>query len=164
VLVIGFGNPGRLDDGLGPALAARLEEEPVDGVDVDADYQLMVEDAAAVARYDVVVFADAAVCGREPFYFAPVEAEEIISFSSHSTTPGGVLGLAQSCFGNAPEGYVLGIRGYAFNEFGETISERAGENLAAAESFLREVIAHGRFAEAVTDQQVPTPAGPADAE
>ena len=25
VLLIGFGNPGRLDDGLGPALAAEIE-------------------------------------------------------------------------------------------------------------------------------------------
>ena len=69
VLVIGYGNPGRLDDGLGPALAAAIESAAPAGVTVDADYQLTVEDAAAVAEHDVVVFADAAVDGPEPFYF-----------------------------------------------------------------------------------------------
>jgi len=66
VLVIGYGNPGRRDDGLGPALAERLQELRLPGVDVDADYQLTVEDAAAAAEHDVVVFADAAQAGPEP--------------------------------------------------------------------------------------------------
>ena len=47
VLLIGYGNPGRLDDGLGPALAAAVEKLAIPGVTVDADYQLNVEDAAA---------------------------------------------------------------------------------------------------------------------
>ena len=49
VLVIGYGNPGRMDDGLGPATIDELEKLAIDGVDLDADYQLTVEDAAAVA-------------------------------------------------------------------------------------------------------------------
>ncbi len=49
VLVIGFGNPAREDDGIGPAVADRLEESGIDGVVVDADYQLTVENAADVA-------------------------------------------------------------------------------------------------------------------
>ena len=57
-LLIGFGNPGRKDDGLGPMLARILERDGIAGLDVDSDYQLTVEDAEAVARYDEVVFAD----------------------------------------------------------------------------------------------------------
>ena len=73
VLVIGYGNPGRLDDGLGPALAEALAALELPGVTVEANYQLTVEDAAAVAEHDVVVFADASVNGPEPYSFQPVE-------------------------------------------------------------------------------------------
>ena len=42
-LVIGYGNPGRRDDGLGPSFADILAAEGIPGVDVDSDYQLTVE-------------------------------------------------------------------------------------------------------------------------
>ena len=60
VLLYGFGNPARGDDGLGPALAAAIEELAIPNITVDANYQLTVEDAADIAGYDAVVFADAA--------------------------------------------------------------------------------------------------------
>ncbi len=147
-LVIGFGNPGRRDDGLGPALAAWLEGRGLPGVSVDSDYQLTVEDAEAVARQEVVVFADASVGGSEPFYFQRVQPRGSPGFSSHSVEPGEVLALAEAIFGARPEAYVLGIRGYAFNEFGEGLSERAHANLAAASDFLERVLREDRCAAA----------------
>jgi hydrogenase maturation protease len=141
-LVIGFGNPGRLDDGLGPALAARLESAPPPGVTVDSDYQLQVEDAESVSRHDLVIFADAAVAGPEPFGVGEVTPLHGVSFSSHSLGPGEVLGLAQDLFHAATRGFALGIRGYTFNEFGERLSPDAVKNLRAAEEFLRAVLAH----------------------
>ncbi len=136
VLVIGYGNPGRLDDGLGPALAAALERLDLPGVTVDADYQLTVEDAAAVAAHDVVVFADAAVGGPEPFSFERLEPSAALSFSSHSVPPAAVLAMARDLFDAGTAGYMLGIRGYEFNEFGERLSKRARANLDAALEFL----------------------------
>jgi len=149
VLVIGYGNPGRLDDGLGPALAAAIETAEVPGVDVDADYQLTVEDAAAVAEHEVVIFADAAVSGREPFYFRTVDAREDATFTTHSVSPEAILFLARTCFQAQTHGYVLGIRGYEFNEFGERLSPKALANLDAATVFLTERLQDGRFAQAV---------------
>lgn len=151
VLVIGYGNPGRQDDGLGPAMVAALEEETPAGVTVDADYQLTVEDAAAAAEHDVVVFADAAVKGREPFFFRAVSPEQEVSFSTHSCSPGAVLSLAEQGFGRRPRGYALGVRGYCFDEFGESLSREAQANLDAAIRFLREVLTTGRFDEALTE-------------
>jgi len=136
-LVIGYGNPGRLDDGLGPACIAALEGEELDGATLDADYQLTVEDAAAVAEHARVIFVDAATDGQDPFYFDRVDDREEASFSTHSVNPAGVLYLAESCFGAHATGYVLGIRGHAFNEFGERLSAQARENLDAAVTFLR---------------------------
>ncbi len=146
VLVIGCGNPGRLDDGLGPALAERLEALRLPGVTVEADYQLNVEHAAAVAEHDVVVFADAAVSGPEPFFFRAAAPGGGVGFSSHSVSPPEVLALARELFGSRAKGYVLGIRGYRFDEFGERLSPRARANLAAAERFLRRLLSEPSFA------------------
>jgi hydrogenase maturation protease len=147
ILLFGFGNPGRLDDGLGPALAARFETCPETNLTVDADYQLTVEDAAQVAEHDVVIFADAAVRGTAPFYFRRIRPEAEISFSTHSVSPAAVVALAQQMFGGRAAAFVLGIRGYEFNEFGERLSARARAHLADAEAFLRTAVRENRFTE-----------------
>ncbi len=140
VLVIGFGNPGRLDDGLGPALAAGLEGLDLADVTVDSNYQLTVEDSDAVKDHDVVIFADASVDCKEPFEFYPISPGAKTHFSSHFLAPEDVLGLAQDAFSASTRGYVLAIRGYEFNEFGERLSSRATTNLQEATQFLIERI------------------------
>jgi len=75
VLVIGYGNPGRLDDGLGPAFADAIAGEPLSGVTVDSNYELTVEDSDAVSRHKVTIFVDASVNGREPFFFSSNSSE-----------------------------------------------------------------------------------------
>lgn len=149
VLVIGYGNPGRLDDGLGPALAAALEKRNLPGVTVEADYQLTVEDAAALAEHDVVVFADADAAGPEPYSFRRVDPGKTgLSFTSHSIAPAAVLALAHTLFAAKTEGYVLGIRGYEFDQFGESLSPRARANLEAATKFIAGVLGEGSFDQA----------------
>ena len=146
LLLIGYGNPGRLDDGLGPALAERIENRAPAGVTVDSDYQLTVEDAAQVAQHAVVVFADADETGPEPFSLRPIApAAGHVSFSTHSISPQAVLALAQELFGARPQAWLLGIRGYEFNEFGQRLSEAAQANLDQAERHLLDAIAQGRF-------------------
>lgn len=143
VLLLGYGNPGRLDDGLGPALAAEIERLGLPGVTVQCDYQLCLEDAEAAARHDVVIFADAATSGAEPFSFQRVEPAFGLGFSTHSLAPEAVLGLAQQLFGSRTEGYMLGIRGYAFNEYEESLTGQGRANLAAAVAFVRGVCEQG---------------------
>lgn len=145
VLLIGFGNPGRLDDGLGPALAAEIEKLGLPGVTVDSDYQLTLEDSAEAARHDVVIFADAAVSGPEPFEFRKIEPGGEMSFSSHDCDPPAVLSLTRRLFGAKTDGYVLAIRGYEFNEFGERLSARAVENLRRATDFMADVVRTGEW-------------------
>ena len=135
-LVLGFGNPAREDDGLGPAAAERIAALAIGGVTVDSDYQLTVEDAADAARYGRVVFVDAAADGVEPFTFSRVEGKSEMTLSSHSVSPEGVVGLAGELFGARPEAYLLGIRGYSFEMFTERMTDRAVENLEKAVDFL----------------------------
>lgn len=149
LLIIGYGNPGRGDDGLGPALAARIEEQAWPGVTVEADYQLTVEDAAAVARHRVVIFADATVSGPA-FAFRRVDGQPEVGFSTHSVSPAAVVALARELFGAQPEAYVLAIRGYEFGSFDEHLSAAAQANLAAAAAFVSEVVRKGTFAAMAT--------------
>jgi hydrogenase maturation protease len=155
VLLFGIGNPGRHDDGLGPALAETIEALALPGLDVDADYQLTVEDSAAVAAHDVAIFADADAAGPAPFSFRAIGPLPGVGFSIHGLEPGGVLTLAADLFGARPEAYLLGIRGYEFGErgegrieLGEGLTDAARENLAAAVAFLTPLLRTGRFREA----------------
>jgi hydrogenase maturation protease len=148
ILVIGYGNPGRLDDGLGPAFAEACEALALPGVTVESAYQLAIEDARTVAEHDVVVFVDASMTAPEPFSFQRVEANPAANFSSHIVEPEGIVALAQQLYKAETEAYTLGIRGYAFDGFGESLSERANANMAAALTFLNEVVRGGSFREA----------------
>lgn len=150
VLVLGYGNPGRLDDGLGVACADRLEVLDLSGVTVEADYQLTVENAEAIARHDAVVFVDACVAGTEPFSFESVvpDDEVVVSYTSHYLEPGSVMALARDLFDADAPAYALAIRGYDFNEFGQALSDRAASNLDAAMRFLTRTLRDGNLAAA----------------
>jgi hydrogenase maturation protease len=145
VFLIGYGNPGRRDDGLGPAFAEAVAGWGLPGVTVETDYQLMVEDAECAARHGVVVFADAAAQGPEPYSFRPVSPEAVPGFSTHSVSPGAVMGMARQLFGAESTGYVLAIRGYDFEGFGEGVSAKAADNLAEAIRFFQPVLAAREF-------------------
>ncbi|MDY7010323.1 MAG: hydrogenase maturation protease [Planctomycetota bacterium] len=147
VLVLGYGNPGRRDDGLGPALAAALEKSAISQVTVDSDYQLMVEDAAAAAEHDVVIFVDASINCDRAFTFKRIEPKAEISFSSHSVSPESVLGLAHKLFGAETKGYILSIRGYEFEDMQESLTEAARANLDAALDFLQTALYERTFRE-----------------
>jgi hydrogenase maturation protease len=147
VLLFGYGNPGRLDDGLGPAFAEAFEGRDLENVTVDADYQLTVEDAADVAEHDVAIFIDASVNGAEPFFFEKLKVKTSASFSSHSVEAGGILGLAQELFKAKTQGYILGIRGYEFNEFGQKLSDKAKDNLDKAIKFVETALKKRNFDE-----------------
>ena len=145
VLLIGFGNPGRCDDGLGPALAEAVERLRIPHVTVEADYQLNVEDAAVVSEHDVVVFADADTSGPEPLGFQRIEPVRALSFSSHSVRPQALLALAADLFSKQVPGYLLGIRGYEFNQYAERLSSRAKTNLEAAIRFIEPLLRNRDF-------------------
>ena len=138
MLVIGYGNPGRLDDGLGPAFAERIEALGLPGVAVESNYQLNIEDAELVSRHETVVFADASVDAAEPFGFHALQRKDPqVGFSSHSISAESLLGLAGELFSATPQAYALAIRGHEFDAFGERLSDRAAANLAAAVAFFR---------------------------
>lgn len=139
LLVIGYGNPGRRDDGLGPALAECLESLGLPGVHTDAAYQLNIEDGAAMAGYRRVIFADASVNAAAPFEWRRIAPASEIAFSSHAMAPEAALAVCEEHFDARPEAWVLAIRGYDF-AFAEGLSRQARRNCNEALDFVQSLI------------------------
>jgi hydrogenase maturation protease len=139
VLVLGYGNPGRQDDGLGPAAVAEIERFGWPNLTAFDNYQLNIEDAMDVAAHDVVWFVDAAKTGPSPYAVLDVSPATTIEFTSHVVRPEAILAIASQCYGASPQAFVLAIRGYEF-EFIEALTPGATENLHAALAMLTERI------------------------
>jgi hydrogenase maturation protease len=145
ILLICYGNPLREDDGLGPAVARAVEKLNISGVTIEEDFQPNVEDAAAIAEHETVVFVDASLNGKEPFSFTRLEPKIKESFSSHSVEPASLFGLAKELFHASTQAYVLGIRGYSFDMFQEGLTDRALKNMNEALDFLVPALRSGTF-------------------
>jgi hydrogenase maturation protease len=139
VLVLGIGNPGRRDDGLGAAAVERLKKRRLRNVTCDADYQINLEDALACAGHDVVVFIDAGRGLRKPFAFMEVGPPTAMPAMSHALGPAAVLAVAAELYGKRPEARILAIRGHDFS-IGEGLTRRAEGNLALALVFLESFV------------------------
>ncbi|QDG75904.1 hydrogenase maturation protease [Labrenzia sp. PHM005] len=136
MLLIGYGNPGRGDDGLGPAFSETMAAKGLPSWEIDTDYQLVAEHAFDVSQHDLVVFADAEIGASVPYSFREIKpgAQEVLG--SHSLVPETVLALCQTLYGAEPRAYVLGISGKDFGEVKEGLSAEAQANLAEAEGFF----------------------------
>ena len=139
IYIYGFGNPGRQDDGLGPAIIDRLEQDNIPGIITDSNYQLNVEDAYNISDSDIVIFVDASIDAEEPFSFKRIEPSNEITFTTHSMSPESVLALSNEMYDKDIEAYVLAIRGYEW-EFIQEFSSKAVHNFNEAYAFLTEKI------------------------
>jgi hydrogenase maturation protease len=144
VLVIGVGNPGRGDDGLGPAVADALEGDARPGLTVESAFQLSLEHAADVAAHRCVLFVDAVAAGDGPCELRPLAAaggvEAGAAWSTHVMPPEAVLAVCGVAFGRTPQAWLLAVRGYDF-EPGRGLSEAARANLAPSLAAARRLVA-----------------------
>ncbi len=140
ILVYGYGNPGRQDDGLGVVVAEQIEEwaekEALEGIEVDSNYQLNIEDASNIADFDLVYFVDASKEEMEGFFMEELEPSVKVDFSTHSASPGFILELCQKVYGKRPQVYLMHIKGYEW-EFMAEMSPSAKNNLEEALAFLK---------------------------
>ncbi len=140
ILVYGYGNPGRQDDGLGAHCIKKLEDwlvlHPNYELLTDTNYQLNIEDAAAISEVQRVVFVDASIEDIDGFSFTPIQASDAkVEFSMHAVSPSFVVDLCQKIYGRSPEAFLLHIKGYEW-DFKEGLTPRASQNLDAAFEFL----------------------------
>jgi hydrogenase maturation protease len=142
LLVLGWGNPSRGDDALGPLLCDRLESAWHAGstYEVLQDFQLQVEDAFDIEGRELVVFIDASASGAAPYSFRPVEPCEDRTAGSHALSPESVLYTTSKILGSTPPAFVLAVRGENF-ELGAPLSDGAGIHLEAAWALLSDIAA-----------------------
>lgn len=134
MLVIGFGNTLRRDDGVGVRAAELLEADPrleVEGVEVQAAYQLLPEMALDFGAASLVVLVDADLRGLPgSIEVRPIGVDAARSdpdaraepgASSHHVGGGELVALATELTGHRPDAVHVGI-GVADTELGEGLS------------------------------------------
>ena len=109
LLVIGYGNSLRRDDGVGLRVAEAVEELQLPGVRTLVCQLLTPEYADPIARAHRVIFVDAAVDKVDGVYFRKLEPGETSQLMAHSADPRTMLALARDVFGHAPEAWWLTI-------------------------------------------------------
>jgi hydrogenase maturation protease len=143
VLVIGWGNPSRGDDAMGPLLVEQLQAVHADAaVDWLIDFQLQVEHALDLVGREHVLFVDASQRGAAPFEVSGVEPRRDASYTSHALSPAAVLHAHRELQGGAaPTCTLLAIRGERF-ELGAPLSDAGARHLAQAVHWAREWLTH----------------------
>lgn len=115
-LVIGIGNSGRQDDGLGWVFLEKIEQKMPDLCDFEYRYQLQIEDAELISHYERVLFVDADLNQHQRgFEIQPVQALAGNGFTSHELSPGTVLYLCEKIYKRCPDCLVLAISGNSFD-------------------------------------------------
>ncbi len=141
ILVIGYGNEIRGDDGAGLRVAEAIEALHLPGVRVIACHQLTPDLAEPLAVARAAFFADARPAAEgAPIEVFPVLAETKVGFSLHSGSPAGLLALAQALYGRCPPTWCVAIPAVDFN-LGETLTETARHGVAAAVAAIQERVA-----------------------
>jgi hydrogenase maturation protease len=117
LLILGYGNPLRGDDGVGWHAVRRLLERSAElNAAVMSCHQLTPELAEPVSRAERVIFIDARV-GPTP---GAVEVSEVAagepghSTFSHHLHPATLVALAQRLYGRAPEAWIITVTGESF--------------------------------------------------
>jgi hydrogenase maturation protease len=143
MLVIGYGNTLRSDDGVGPKVAEVVGELNLPGVATLSCPLLAPELADRIAQARVVVFVDAAVDAPRDVQLrllAPAESSQIMA---HAADPRTMLALARDLFGHTPKGWLLTIPVEDLG-IGEALSPLAQLGLTKAVRAIQQLAARYR--------------------
>ncbi len=124
LLIIGYGNPLRRDDGFGWHAARRIRESMAErDVEVLTVQQLTPELMEPISRAARVVFIDAGAQGEPGTLLTrPVEPDKFSGTAfTHFATPAALLGGAAALYGAHPEAVLITCAGGDFG-FGEELS------------------------------------------
>ena len=139
LLLIGYGNPLRQDDGLGWRIAMAIEALDLPGLQVLAAQQLTLELAAPIALAEAVVFVDAtygiATLALKPLHHNPQAPDPGPQTWSHQLTPQALLMLAGELYGHQPAALQLLVPAQ-WDGHGEGFSPCAAAALPTAMALL----------------------------
>jgi hydrogenase maturation protease len=145
-LIVGYGNPLRGDDGLGPLAAALLADDPrLRGARVLQRHQLTPELTADVAEASLVVLIDVNVVDEAGAVSVrrPGETAGSGSGSSHNAEPQDLIALARALWDASPAVFIVSV-GAASLELGEDLSAPVLRALPAVVDAVAAIVAeHG---------------------
>jgi hydrogenase maturation protease len=145
VLIVGYGNPLRCDDGLGWSAAEALSRSlPFPEMEIVVCHQLTPELADSLRSADIVFFIDAARDGQPgELSCEPVTLQPGI-IRSHQLSPAHLLAMAQQLYGATPRAFTVSLCGECFDH-GATLSSTVETALpkltALVEGLIRQTLA-----------------------
>lgn len=136
ILVLGWGNPSRGDDALGPEFIARASAMPAPPVALAVewltDFQLQVEHALDLVGRSQVLFVDASVACAAPFQVEVLRSASNHALTSHAMSPQAVMQVFEQIHGHTPPPCtLLAIRAREF-ALGSDIGPDAQQHLEQA--------------------------------
>jgi hydrogenase maturation protease len=146
VLVVGYGNSLRGDDGVGWHAASRLAGDPrLAGARVLAHHQLLPELAVDVSRASLVVLVDAAADG-DPGAVSVRRVQprrtETATWSHH-LTPESLAGLAEALYGAVPPIVLVSVAAGSFAD-GDRLSGALQQALPEVVEVVTDVVSQPR--------------------
>lgn len=141
-LVLGIGNNGRSDDGLGWAFIDHIEREGTFKGKMEYRYQLGIEDAELISHFDHVVIIDAyaGILENGAAWQACTPVDRF-SFTTHEIPPGVILSLCHDLYGKTPQVDCLLIAGNCW-DLNIGLSDQARKNLDRAFDLFMERLAY----------------------
>jgi len=109
VLIIGYGNDLRGDDGVGPKTVEAVAALELPGVQCRTCHQLTPELAETISRASRVVFVDAGVESGESVEVAALSATEDAAARTHAVSPAALLAMARELYGKCPPAWLVTI-------------------------------------------------------
>ena len=144
ILVLGYGNSSRRDDGAGWFVIEHLQPAGLPDVVLLTAHQLEVDQAEVISHFDYVIFVDAAVPqSPKPITETVIQPKFQSHAVAHYLAPSDLVSLSDTLYGRVPRAVLFSIRGTDFG-FGTGLS-------AATESWALEATA--RVTRLVTDLQ-----------
>jgi hydrogenase maturation protease len=138
LLVIGYGNSLRGDDGVGPRVAEAVEALNLPGVTTLVAGMLTPELAANVSKADRVILVDAAIDATREVHVRPLAPADSSQIMAHAADPRTILALARDVFGHVPEAWWLTIPAMELG-FSEQLSSLAEKGVGEAVTKIREL-------------------------
>ncbi len=146
VLIAGFGNVLRGDDGFGVEVVRRLAEA---AADVDAHFLEVGTGGIALAQelltpYDRLVIVDAMMRGGAPGTLYVLEVESVDTLTSvdmHMAVPSRALGLAQALGALPPQIYMVGCEPGTVDELEMSLSPAVSGAVEGAMIEIRRLLA-----------------------
>ena len=136
ILIVGYGNLTRQDDGLGVRLAEALEQENLPNIEVRTSQQMHLELLEDLGAFDRILLADATAMDAPLEICQVTEDSGSTMPSSHALNPSTLLKLSQKLYGQKLSLFMLAIPGQHF-DFGMELSPMAQRNLEDALSLTK---------------------------